>query len=89
MADMNHGRIDRARGRIRSEWGTITDEDLNEAQDDFDILVVTIQKRTGQGAEEVRARLNDLINPSDTREHAHPHEPDEDEGQVGGTHYAL
>lgn len=88
MADLkNGGTIDSAKGRIRSAWAELTDDDFQQAKGDVEELVGKIKEKTGESADEIRSTLSRLLEPS-AEEHGHPHEPDGD-GQVGGTHYAV
>ncbi|HXG41301.1 MAG TPA: CsbD family protein [Dehalococcoidia bacterium] len=55
------GRWDRIRGRIRSVWGNLTDDDVQQARGDLERLVGIIKERTGESAEAVRQRLQQLM----------------------------
>ncbi len=55
------GRWDRIRGRIRSVWGNLTDDDVQQAWGDLERLVGIIKERTGESAEAVRQRLQQLM----------------------------
>ena len=55
------GRWDRIRGRIRLFWGNLTDDDVQQARGDLERLVGIIKERTGESAEAVRQRLQQLM----------------------------
>ncbi|MCS7276016.1 MAG: CsbD family protein [Dehalococcoidia bacterium] len=55
------GRWDRIRGRIRLVWGNLTDDDVQQARGDLERLVGIIKERTGESAEAVRQRLQQLM----------------------------
>ncbi len=60
MEQQFKGRMDRIRGRVRSTWGSITDDDVDKAQGDTERLVGIIREKTGEGIEEIRRKLEDM-----------------------------
>jgi len=67
MADLrDEGRFDRVKGRIRSMWGRVTDDDIERARGNLENLVGRIKERTGESAESVRAKLNELFRDDST-----------------------
>jgi len=46
------------KGRIRSKWGQITDDSLEQAKGSMESLVGTIQRTTGEAKETIQAYLN-------------------------------
>lgn len=79
------GWIDRAKGRIRSTWGSLTDDDVEQAKGNVEKLIGRIKEKTGETAEDIRSKLDSLVGSSD--DDTHPYEPGGD-GQVGGTHHS-
>ena len=62
MEDLkDKGRIERAKGRIRSVWGRVTDDDIERTRGNVENLIGRIKERTGESAENVRAKLNELF----------------------------
>ena len=61
------GMVHRIRGRLRSLWGGLTDDDIEKAQGDLERLVGIIHERTGESAEEVRRRLQELVREEEGR----------------------
>jgi uncharacterized protein YjbJ (UPF0337 family) len=54
---MMDGKMDRVRGRIRSTWSTVTDDDIERARGNLEVLAGTIKERTGENIESIRDRL--------------------------------
>lgn len=50
------------KGRLRSKWGDLTDDDLDRAQGDTERLVGIIQQRTGEKVENINRRLDEMVN---------------------------
>lgn len=46
------------KGRIRSKWGQMTDDSLEQAKGNMESLVGSIQKTTGEAKETIQAYLN-------------------------------
>jgi uncharacterized protein YjbJ (UPF0337 family) len=62
MADLKtQGKIDQFRGKIRSTWGQLTDDDFDRAKGDSETLVGTIKEKTGEASEDIRAKLDELF----------------------------
>lgn len=53
--------LDRAKGRIKEAWGALTDDDVDRANGRLDQLVATIKEKTGDKADEIEAKLKDLL----------------------------
>jgi len=62
----DEGRIERAKGRIRSMWGRVTDDDIKRTRGNVENLIGRIKERTGESAESVRAKLNELFGDEST-----------------------
>jgi uncharacterized protein YjbJ (UPF0337 family) len=54
------GTLQKARGKIRSTWGNVTDDDIDRAGGNWDVLVGTIKQKTGEAEESIRERIKDL-----------------------------
>jgi len=57
------GRWDQLKGRVKEFWGQLTDDDLAEAEGDYDQLVGMIEERTGEHREEIDLRLGEERQP--------------------------
>lgn len=49
------------KGRLRSQWGELTDDDLEEVQGNVQQLIGLIQQRTGDNVDDVHAKLDELV----------------------------
>lgn len=58
--DRYEGKWKQMKGRIKQEWGELTDDDLTEAEGHQDYLVGRIQERTGQRKDAIRERLKEM-----------------------------
>jgi uncharacterized protein YjbJ (UPF0337 family) len=55
------GKWKQLRGHIRSQWGELTDDDLDRAGGNFDILVGKIQEKYGASSgDEIRRLLTKM-----------------------------
>jgi uncharacterized protein YjbJ (UPF0337 family) len=54
------GRWDQLKGRIKKLWGQITDNELKQAEGDYQRTVGLIKERTGETEEEINKKLNSL-----------------------------
>ena len=62
MADLKtEGRFERVKGRARSIWGDLTDDDFDKARGDTDNLTGRIKEKTGETVEEIRRKLGDVF----------------------------
>jgi uncharacterized protein YjbJ (UPF0337 family) len=54
------GKWRQLRGHIRNQWGKLTDDDLDRAAGNYDILVGKIQEKYGTSREEIARQLDRL-----------------------------
>ena len=54
------GNWNEIKGKIRSRWGQLTDDDLSQFHGEVDKLVGTIQRKTGEGRDAIEKYLNEL-----------------------------
>jgi len=52
------GRWDQLKGKARSAWGSLTDDDLDVAEGEYDKMVGRIKERTGETEQAIRERLD-------------------------------
>ncbi len=52
------GRWDQLKGRVKTLWGTLTDDELTKVQGDYDRTVGLIKERTGKTQEEIERMIN-------------------------------
>lgn len=48
------------RGRVKEQWGSLTDDDLVLAEGNFDQLVGIVQRRTGESREKIEHELDQM-----------------------------
>ena len=69
--DTLKGQWKQARGEVKRRWGKLTDDELDQAEGNFDKLVGRIQERYGyqkeQAEREVDQFLNDYHEPAGSR----------------------
>lgn len=54
------GNWNEIKGKIRTHWGQLSDDDLSQFHGEVDKLVGTIQRKTGEGREAIEKYLNEL-----------------------------
>jgi uncharacterized protein YjbJ (UPF0337 family) len=65
MERKTEGIAQQFRGRLKSLWGDITDDDVKRSEGNLDRLVGIIKEKTGEAEEDIRAKLNDLTRDDD------------------------
>jgi uncharacterized protein YjbJ (UPF0337 family) len=60
--DQASGKWKQFRGRVKEQWGDLTDDELDKAEGNRDYLIGKVQERYGLSKEEVQRRLNELDN---------------------------
>lgn len=54
------GRWNEIRGQIKEKWGQLTDDDLRQAEGNTDQLIGLIQRKTGEGREQISRFFDDF-----------------------------
>ena len=49
------------KGRVTEAWGDLTDDDVAKADGRWEQLVATIREKTGETAEKIEQKLDDLL----------------------------
>ena len=57
--------FDQVRGKIRSTWGDVTDDDVDRSKGDLESLIGTIKEKTGETTESIREKLSELLGNND------------------------
>ncbi len=52
------GRWSQLKGKAKQAWGTLTDDDLDVAEGNYDELIGRIKERTGETQEQIEKRLD-------------------------------
>jgi uncharacterized protein YjbJ (UPF0337 family) len=58
--DIIEGNWKQVKGRIKAQWGKLTDDDLDEAAGNYEVLCGRIQKAYGLSREETEKKLKDF-----------------------------
>ena len=59
------GKWQHAKGRIKEAWGSLTDDDLMQAEGNRDQLIGKIRDKTGEKVEDIGRRLDDILAQDD------------------------
>ncbi|MBU2891642.1 CsbD family protein [Celeribacter halophilus] len=59
--DQFEGKWKEMKGRVREEWGDLTEDDLAEAEGNREQLEGKLQQRYGKSKEEARKAVNEFI----------------------------
>jgi uncharacterized protein YjbJ (UPF0337 family) len=52
------GRWEQLTGKVKSLWGNVTDDELTEAEGDYERLVGVLKEKTGKTREEIEKQLD-------------------------------
>jgi len=64
--DILKGKWTQMKGGIRSKWGKLTDDDVDQIQGDAEKFIGKLQERYGYGREQAEKEFNDYMNrPND------------------------
>jgi len=55
-----NGKGHQLRGSVKTQWGKLPDDDLQQVEGTYDMLVEELQQRYGIAREDVDRRLNEL-----------------------------
>jgi len=53
------GRWEQLKGRVKSLWGNVTDNELTEAEGDYERLVGVLHEKTGKTREQIEEMLDE------------------------------
>ncbi|MGH2400540.1 MAG: CsbD family protein, partial [bacterium] len=59
--DILEGKWKQLRGRIKAQWGKLTDDELDEIQGNAEVLIGKIQEKYGHTRSEVERDLNTIL----------------------------
>lgn len=65
--DFLKGSWEQIRGRIRSEWGKLTDDDLTRANGDLEELVGIVRKRYGYEDDQARSKVDEWLSKAEAK----------------------
>lgn len=55
------GKWRQLRGRLKAEWGKLTDDELDQIEGNYDMLVGKIVEKYGQAREQIERRLDSFL----------------------------
>jgi uncharacterized protein YjbJ (UPF0337 family) len=53
------------KGKVKQQWGQLTDDELQQAEGNYDQLVGLIQRKTGQARTQIERTLNEFAEKGD------------------------
>ncbi len=56
--DVVKGQWTQLKGKVREQWGKLTDDDMDQMQGNFEMLIGKIQERYGRSREEAEHELD-------------------------------
>ncbi|MBZ0297052.1 MAG: CsbD family protein [Anaerolineae bacterium] len=59
--DQIAGKWTEIKGQVRTQWGRLTDDDLEQIRGNRDILVGRLQQRYGLAKEEINRQIDDWV----------------------------
>ena len=65
LADVLKGNWNQFKGRVKEEWGDLTDDDLTQIEGSRDVLIGKIQERYGLTKLEAEQEVADFIERQD------------------------
>lgn len=69
MADLqSEGWMNRIKGKLRSTWGGLTDDEIDQSRGNLEQLVGKIQEKTGESSDSIRRRLQSMLAEDEPRE---------------------
>jgi uncharacterized protein YjbJ (UPF0337 family) len=75
--DQFQGKWKQLKGKVKQQWGQLTDDDIQSINGSHEVLVGKLQERYGYAKEEAQRRANDWMNSmqKDDSEYAHSGSP--------------
>ena len=68
--DTLQGQWTQLKGRVRKQWGKLTDDDVDQIRGDAEILAGKIQERYGRGKEEAQREVERFLAEQQDQPHA-------------------
>lgn len=65
--DVLKGQWRQLRGKIKEQWGMLTDDDLNRIEGNYDQLVGTLQERYGYERDRARQEIDAFLDDIEER----------------------
>jgi len=77
------GRWNEIRGRIKEKWGQLTDDELTQTEGNTDQLIGLIQRKTGEGREQITRFFDSLTGQAAEKGNDMAHQAEEMMNQAG------
>lgn len=55
----DQGRWDQFRGKVREQWGDVTDQEMEEARGNFEQFVGKVKEKTGETADAIERKFHE------------------------------
>jgi uncharacterized protein YjbJ (UPF0337 family) len=59
--DVMQGKWKQIKGEVKSQWGKLTDDDLDQAEGDAEKLIGRVQERYGYAREDAKREVDDFF----------------------------
>jgi uncharacterized protein YjbJ (UPF0337 family) len=59
--DILRGKWNQVKGEVKSQWGKLTDDDLDRVEGDTDKLIGRLQERYGYAREQAQREVDDFL----------------------------
>ena len=59
--DVMQGKWKQLKGEVKSQWGKLTDDDLDQAEGDAEKLIGRVQERYGYAREDAKREVDDFF----------------------------
>ena len=59
--DILRGKWNQLKGEVKSQWGKLTDDDLDRVEGDTDKLIGRLQERYGYAREQAQREVDDFL----------------------------
>jgi len=79
------GRWNEIRGRIKEKWGQLTDDELRQTEGNTDQLIGLIQRKTGEGREQITRFFDTLTSQAAEKGNDMAHQAEDMMNQAGET----
>lgn len=64
--DILKGKWEQLKGKVKEEWGDLTDDDMKEIEGKRDVLAGKLQERYGWAKDDADKKMNDWLGRQDT-----------------------
>ena len=66
--DIIQGKWNQVKGKIRKTWGSLTDNEIEQAKGNVEKFVGTIQSKYGGETDSIRKQINDFVQDMGTKD---------------------